>query len=73
MRPSLITPLEGAALNPDEALFNRRISKVFVSVEWAFKDVKKYISHIAVPRNMALYRTLAGAWYMESCLIWNFS
>jgi nuclease HARBI1 len=69
LRPYLITPFEGAALNPDEALFNRRMSKVLVSVEWDFKDVKKYFI-------MSLFRGRwhfpAGAWYLESCLLWNF-
>jgi nuclease HARBI1 len=69
LRPYLITPFEGAVLTPDEALFNRRMSKVRVSVEWAFKDVKKYFSHVAVPRKMVLSRTPAGAWYLASCLL----
>jgi hypothetical protein len=53
LRPYLITPFEGAALNPDEALFNRRMFKVLVSVEWDFKDVKKYFI-------MSLFR---GRWH----------
>jgi DDE superfamily endonuclease len=42
LRPYLTTPFEGAALTTDEGLFNKRMSKVSVSVEWAFKDFKKY-------------------------------
>jgi DDE superfamily endonuclease len=72
LRPSLITPFEIASLTTDEALFHKRMSKVRVSVEWAFKDMKKYFSHIAVPRKMVLSRTPAGAWYLASCLLWNF-
>jgi nuclease HARBI1 len=72
LRRYLITPFEGAALTMEEALFNKRISKVRVSVEWASKDIKKYFSHIAVPRKMALSRTPAGAWYLKTCLLWNF-
>jgi DDE superfamily endonuclease len=69
LRPYRIPPFEGAALTTDEALFNKRMSK---RVEWAFKDVKKYFSHVAVPRKMALSRTPAGAWYLASCLLWIF-
>jgi hypothetical protein len=48
------------------------MSKVRISVEWAFKDIEKYFSHIAVPRKMELSQTPVGAWYLESCLLWNF-
>jgi DDE superfamily endonuclease len=69
LHPYLITPFEGAALTTDEALLNKRMSKVRVSVEWAFKDIKKYFSHVAAPRNMLFSQTPAGAWYLESRLL----
>jgi hypothetical protein len=72
IRPYLMTPFGGAHLNPEELLFNKIMSKARVSVEWGFKDVKKYFSHIAFPRKMTLSRTPAGAWYLASCLLWNF-
>jgi nuclease HARBI1 len=72
LRSYLITPFEGAALTTEEALFNKRMSKVRVSVAWAFKDIKKYFSHIAVTRKMVLSQTPAGAWCLASCLLWNF-
>jgi nuclease HARBI1 len=72
LRPYLITPFEGAVLTVDESLFNKRMSKVRVSVEWAFKDIKKYFAHVAVPRKMVLSRTPVGSWYLASCLLWNF-
>jgi nuclease HARBI1 len=72
LRPYLMTPSEGANLNAIELLFNKRMSKARVSVEWAFKYIKKYFSHIAFPRKIALSRTPGGAWYRASCLLWNF-
>jgi nuclease HARBI1 len=72
VRPYLMTPYEGANLGANELLFNSRMSKDRVSVEWAFKDIKKYFSHIAFPRKIALGRTPGGAWYLASCLLWNF-
>jgi nuclease HARBI1 len=58
LRPYLMTPFEGAALTTDEALFNKRMSKVRVSVEWAFKDIKKYFSKTLFP----------GRWYFQELL-----
>jgi nuclease HARBI1 len=72
LRPYLITPFEGAVLTSDEALCNKRMSKVRASVEWAFKDIMKYFAHVAFPRKMVLSRTTAGAWYLASFLPWKF-
>jgi nuclease HARBI1 len=71
LRPYLMIPFEGANLNANELLFNKRMSKARVSVECAFKDFKKYFSHIAFPRKIALSRTPGGSWYLASCLLWN--
>jgi DDE superfamily endonuclease len=35
-----MTPFEGSNLTVNESLFNKRMSKARLSVEWAFKDVK---------------------------------
>jgi nuclease HARBI1 len=72
LRPYLMTPYEGSNLDVNELLFNKRMSKARVSVEWAFKDIKKYFSHIAFSRKVVLSRTPGGAWYLASCLLWNF-
>jgi nuclease HARBI1 len=72
IRPHLITPFEGSNITPQRALFNRRMSRVRVSVERAFRDIKRYFSHITLPRKMVLSRTPAGAWYLAGCLLWNF-
>jgi nuclease HARBI1 len=72
LRPYLMTPFEGGNLTEDEALFNKWMSTARVSVEWTFKDVKKYFSHIAFPRKIVLSRTPGGAWDLASCLLWNF-
>jgi nuclease HARBI1 len=72
LRPCLMTPFEEGNLTEGEVLFNKRMSKARVSVEWAFKDVKKYFSHIAFSRKIVLSRAPGGAWYSASCLLWNF-
>jgi nuclease HARBI1 len=54
LRRYLMTPFEGANLNANELLFKKRMSKARVIVEWESKDIKKYFSHIAFPRKIAL-------------------
>jgi DDE superfamily endonuclease len=34
--------------------------------------IKKYFAHVGIPRKVFLSRTPAGAWYLGSCLLWNF-
>jgi nuclease HARBI1 len=72
LRPYLMTTFEGGNFTEDEALFNKRMSKARASVEWVFKGVRKYFSHFAFPRKIDLSRTPGGAWYLASCLLWNF-
>jgi hypothetical protein len=58
LRPYLITPFEGAALTTDEALFNERIPKVRVSVEWDFKEIKKYFPISLFPGRLYFHELL---------------
>jgi hypothetical protein len=55
-----------------ELTFNRRMAKVRVTVEWAFKDVQKYFSHQAFSQKMVLSRVPIGKWYICTALLWNF-
>jgi hypothetical protein len=72
LRPYLMAPYEGANLGANELPFNKRMSKGRVRVKWAFKDIKKHYLHIAFPRKIVLSRTPGVAWYLASCLLWNF-
>jgi DDE superfamily endonuclease len=44
LHPYLVTRFGGTNLDANELLFNKRISKAMVSVESAFKDIKKQFS-----------------------------
>jgi hypothetical protein len=59
-----MTPFEGGNVTEDEALFNKMTSKARVSVELAFKGVKKYFSQIAFPRRYTCreHRVALGIW-----------
>jgi hypothetical protein len=72
VREYLVSPFVGANLTNDQVLFNKRLSQVRIAVEWVFKDVKKYFSHVAFPRKMCIGKTPVGSWYVASALLWNF-
>jgi DDE superfamily endonuclease len=72
VRPYILVPFLLQTSDPDEFLFNKRIAKVRVTAEWAFKDVKTYFSHQAFPRKVVLSRVPIGKWYICTALLWNF-
>jgi nuclease HARBI1 len=71
LRPYMLVGF-GGSLAPQEQDLNRRMSRVRVAIEWAFKDIKKYFAHAAFPRKMVLSRAPIGSWYLASVLLWNF-
>jgi DDE superfamily endonuclease len=72
LRPYLQVGFKGSVLGPDEVAFNFSMSKVRVTVEWAFRDVKQYFTHLDVPRKLRLRVTPAGLWYVCAAMLWNF-
>jgi hypothetical protein len=68
VRPYILAPFPRQTSDPEELLFNKRMAKIRVTVEWAFKDVKKYFSHQAFSRKMVLSRVPIGKWYICTAL-----
>jgi hypothetical protein len=72
LRPYLQTGFRGSTISSDEMAFNASMSKVRVTVEWAFRDVKQYFTHVDLPRKLRLRETPAGLLYVSSVMLWNF-
>jgi hypothetical protein len=72
LRPYLQVGYKGSSLSAEETSFNTAMSKVRVAVEWAFKDIKQYFTHLDVPRKLRLRVTPAGLWYLCAAMLWNF-
>jgi nuclease HARBI1 len=71
LRPYLQVGFKGSSTTPEEIAFNS-ISKVRVTAEWAFRDVKQYFTHVDVPRKLRLRGTPGGLWYVCTVMLWNF-
>jgi len=71
LRAYLQTGFQGSALSQEQKDFNKLMSAVRIAVEWAFKDVKKYFTHVDSPRKLGLRRTPAGLWYHVAVILWN--
>jgi nuclease HARBI1 len=72
LRPYLQVGYHGTDLTIEQKAFNASMSSVRISVEWAFKDVKKYFTHLAFPRKLVLGNTPAAKWYICAAVLWNF-
>jgi predicted GH43/DUF377 family glycosyl hydrolase len=72
LRPYLQVEFKGSSTTPEELAFNASISKVRVTVELSFRDVKQYFRQVDVPRKLRLRVTQAGLWYMCAVMLWNF-
>lgn len=59
-------------LNSAQSSFNLAVSKVRVTVEWIFKEVKMYFQTVEFKREMKVRQALLGALYICSMLIFNF-
>jgi DDE superfamily endonuclease len=60
LRPYLQVGFQGSERTPENVLFNASMARVRIAVEWAFRDVKLYFTHLAVPRKLRLRVTPAG-------------
>jgi hypothetical protein len=60
LRPYLQVGFKGSSTTPEEIAFNSSMSKVRVTAEWAFRNVKQYFTHVDVPRKIRLRVTPAG-------------
>lgn len=72
LRPYLIVGFSGSQLDNDERSFNTAMSKVRISVEWAFKDVRKYFTHLDMSRKMTVAISPVGLWFFSACILCNF-
>ncbi|XP_064650929.1 uncharacterized protein LOC135502205 [Lineus longissimus] len=54
IRPCLLKPFGGAALNDQEAEFNRRMSRLRVSVEWTFGKIISNFAFLDFKKNQKL-------------------
>lgn len=71
LRAYLQVPFQGSALTDDQISFNAAMSKVRVSVEWGYKDIKQYFTHLDMPRKLCLKKTPAAMLYICAALLWN--
>ena len=71
LRPFLQVGFKGPHLTDSQKTFNMTMSKLRVSMEWAFKDVKKYFTRVDATQKMNIPRSPVALWYVCSVILWN--
>jgi DDE superfamily endonuclease len=56
----LMTGFDGTGLTPEQATFNKAMRRSRVTIEWIFKNIKKYWNRAAYPRKLTLCRNPVG-------------
>ena len=65
----LEVPLDGANLSPGRIRFNRAMSSVRITVEWAFKEVKMHWTSVDFKRKLRLLESPISSLYVGAVLI----
>ena len=69
LRPYLQVGFKSASLTEEQLEFNKRMSTCRVAVEWAFKDIKKYFTHVDMPIKLQLKKTPVGLCYYSAAIL----
>lgn len=71
VREHLLAPYRGAMLTPAQQLFNKKMSKVRVSVEWSFGKVVQYFAFLDFRKNLKVLLQPIGKYYVVGTLLTN--
>lgn len=67
----LIKPYGGAAITPQQAQFNKSMSTVRECVEWGFGKVVSLWAFVDFKKNIKLFLSPIGKWYIVAVLLTN--
>ena len=71
LRPHLLAPYRGGVITAEQALFNKRMSAVRVTVEWAFGKILANFAFVDYKKNQKLYLQPVGKYYSVATLLTN--
>jgi DDE superfamily endonuclease len=72
LREYLMVGFDGTGISPERVTFNKAMSRSRVTVEWIFKDIKKYWNHAATRQSSRCAILLLGS-CMEQSLFFGTS
>lgn len=70
-RPFMEVPFQGSNLTEAQHAFNKEMSRVRVTAEWAFNEIMLYWSSMDYKRKMRIGHTPIGALFLAAMLLTN--
>ena len=70
-RPQLQGPFKGNNLRPLQKQYNKALSEVRTSTEWAFGDIVNYFSFMGFKKNLKVELSTVGKMYIVCALLTN--
>jgi hypothetical protein len=67
----LISPYQGARVNDRQRLFNKRMSRVRIVVEWVFKEITQQFAYLSWKREQKVFQKALGEEYAVGVLLHN--
>lgn len=71
LRAYMQKAFEGAALSEAQRAFNKAMAECRTAVEWGFKDIRKYFTHVDMPRKMGIRKVPVARLLYVSAFLWN--
>lgn len=68
---SIISPFKGANLTDQQQDFNRKMSKVRISVEWGFGKITQYFAYLNFHKNLKVLLQPVAKYYQVGALLTN--
>jgi len=68
---NVLSPFRGANLTPQEQEFNRKMSAVRVSVEWAFGKILQQFAYLDFKKNQKVLLQPVGKYYLVGTILTN--
>jgi hypothetical protein len=69
---NILAPLRGVDLTVAQKEFNKRMSKVSVSVEWGFGKITQYFAFLVFRKSQKILRQSIAKYYLVGSVLTNF-
>ena len=68
---NILAPFKGARITANEQAFNKKMSKVRISVEWRFGKIMQYFAYLDFKKNQKGLVQPVGKYYAVACVLIN--
>lgn len=68
---NILAPFRGAQVTADQAIFNKNMSKVRISVEWSFGKICQYFAYLDFKKHLKILMQPVAKYYLVASVLIN--